>query len=262
MALGLATLGVSELWRAVPPEIADVPPAPSAGAAVVVTEDGIALHGWWVPAGGPDDARATVLFFHGNAGNISHRIERLLQFHGLGLNTLIIDYRGYGRSQGAPSEAGTYRDADAAWRHVVEERGVSPDRLVFFGHSLGGAVAVQLASQRPGAGLVVEASFLSVPDVGAYHYPWLPVRWLSRFRYDSQAVLPRVGCPVLVSHSREDDIIPFEHGRRLFEAAAEPKWLMEIVGDHDRGFLLTGQSYLRQLDRFLDRILGAPGSLP
>jgi alpha-beta hydrolase superfamily lysophospholipase len=223
----------------------------------LVTEDGVALHAWWVPAPHPRQARATVLFFHGNAGNISHRMDRLLQFHQLGLNTLILDYRGYGQSEGAPSEEGTYRDAQAGWDHLVRERKIPPARVLIFGHSLGGAVAAELASRQNPGGLVIEASFLSVPEVAAHHYRWLPVRWISRYRYDSRAVLEQVRCPVLISHSREDEVVPFEHGRGLYSAAREPKWFMEIVGDHDRGFLTTGEAYVRQLDRLVDDVFGS-----
>lgn len=215
------------------------------------TRDGVRLHGWFVPVSG--EARGTVLFLHGNAGNISHRLERLAVLHRLGMETLIIDYRGYGLSAGRPDEPGTYEDADTAWRHLVERHGVVPERLLIFGHSLGGAVATDLASRRPAAALVVEASFRSLPAVAAEHYPWLPVRWLTRYRYPVEQTLPAVGCPVLVVHSPMDDVIPFHHGRALFRAARSPKAFLQIEGDHDRGFVLTGERYVRELDDFLAR---------
>ena len=221
-------------------------------------DDGVSLHGWFVPA---PDARLTMLFLHGNAGNISHRLDSLRLFHELGLSTLILDYRGYGRSAGGPSEEGTYRDATAAWRYLVEERGIPPQRIVVFGRSLGGGVAVWLASQETPRALIVESTPTSIPDMGAGVYPFLPVRLLARIHYDSLRRIPEVGCPVLVVHSREDEIIPFEHGRRLFSAAREPKAFLAIRGDHNGGFLLSGAEYVQGLADFLDG-LKAPAAAP
>ena len=148
------------------------------------TADGERLHGWFVPAPG---ARGTLLFFHGNAGNISHRLESIAIFHGLGLDVLIIDYRGYGQSSGSPSEAGTYADAQAAWKYLVEERGLPPDRIVVFGRSLGGAVGAWLASPRGGgrqpAALIIESAFTSGADMARRLYPVYPARLLTRLRY-------------------------------------------------------------------------------
>jgi uncharacterized protein len=219
------------------------------------TEDGLRLHGWWVPAA---QARGTVLFFHGNAGNISHRLLSLGTFHRLGYNTLIFDYRGYGRSEGRPSEAGTYRDAEAAWRHLVQERGIDPDEILLFGRSLGGAVAVALAERHTPAAVILESTFTSIPALGAELYPFLPVRWLARIRYDTLERIPRLRAPVLVVHSRDDDIIPFRHGRRLWEAAPEPKAFLEISGTHNDGFVTTGRRYEEGLAAFLGE--HGPGS--
>jgi fermentation-respiration switch protein FrsA (DUF1100 family) len=179
-----------------------------------------------------------VLFCHGNAGNVSHRLDTLQFFRSLGLGTLIFDYRGYGRSDGSPSEKGTYRDAEAAWRHLVEQRQIPPERIVILGRSLGGAVAARLAAdQRPGA-LVVESAFTSVPDLAARMFPVYPVHLLARIRYNTLKWIRRVHCPVLVVHSRDDEMIPFRHGRRLFEAAPEPKEFLELRGGQMRA---TGQ---------------------
>ncbi len=212
--------------------------------------DGVRLHGWLVPAA---QARGLVLFFHGNAGNISHRLESILTFHRLGFDTFIFDYRGYGRSEGRPSEAGTYRDAEGAWRYLVEERAVPPEQVVFFGRSLGGAVAVWLARPHPPRALILESTFTSIPDLGAELYPFLPVRLLARVRYDNRALLPQVRSPVLIVHSREDDIIPFQHGRRLWEAAAEPKEFLELSGTHNEGWVISGSHYVEGLRGFLER---------
>ncbi len=218
----------------------------------VTTEDGERLHGWLVKAA---RARGTLLFFHGNAGNVSHRLESLRLFNRLGLDVFIVDYRGYGRSTGRPSEQGTYRDARAAWDWLVRERGESPRRIILFGRSLGAAVAVDLASEKRGAGLILESGFTSVPDLAAEIYPWLPVRLLSRFHYDSLSKIGRVGQPLLVLHSPDDEIVPYRHGRRLFEAASEPKRFQQMTGGHNDGFLRSGDGYLRGLKGFVDGLL-------
>lgn len=220
------------------------------------TRDGIQLNGWFVPAPNPS---GILLFCHGNAGNISHRLDSIRIFRRLGLSTFIFDYRGYGKSGGRPTEKGTYLDADAAWRYLVEERGVSPAQIVLFGRSLGGAVAAWLARDHDARALIVESSFLSVPDIGSELYPFLPVRLLSRFKYNTREYLRAVRCPILVAHSPEDEIIPFSHGRRLFESAPIPKEFLEIRGDHNYGFLLSGKEYEDGLRRFLAKFPGGEG---
>ncbi len=213
--------------------------------------DGVALSGWFIPA---PNARATLLFFHGNAGNISHRLESIRQFHQLGLNVFIFDYRGYGESEGVPTEAGTYRDAEAARRYLVETRGLAPEHIVYFGRSLGAAIAAWLATQHPPRALIVESAFTSVPDFGAEIYPWLPVRLLARLRYPTQEYLRSVQAPVLVIHSRDDEIVAFRHGERLYGSANSPKELLEIRGGHNDGFLVSGAHYTRRLDGFLRHV--------
>lgn len=216
----------------------------------IATADGEQLAGWGVPA---ESARGTVLIFHGNAGNISHRLEYLTMFHRMGYSSLIIDYRGYGRSTGSPSEEGTYRDAEAAWRWLTVERGVNGGEIVLFGESLGGAVAVWLAARVAPRALVLSSTFTSVPDLGAQVYPFLPVRLISRFSYDNLAAIRAVKAPVLVAHSRDDEIIPFTHGRTLYEAANEPRQFLEMRGGHNDGFLFARQEWVAQLAAFLER---------
>lgn len=219
------------------------------------TTDGETLDGWFVPAATSRGARGLVIFFHGNAGNMTHRLDYLRMFHDMGLATLILDYRGYGRSSGTASEDGTYLDAEAAWRHATQALEFSPGRIVLFGESLGGGVATQLAAgNRPGA-LILVSTFTSVPDMGADLYPLLPIRLLARIRYDSLARLAQISCPVLVIHSRDDDIIPFVHGQRLFEAARQPKQFIELAGGHNEGFIFGRDAWIRQLDGFLQRAL-------
>jgi fermentation-respiration switch protein FrsA (DUF1100 family) len=218
-------------------------------AVTLPTADGEKLAAWWVPH---ERAEGTVLIFHGNAGNISHRIDYLTMFYRLGYSTLLIDYRGYGQSTGSPSEEGTYRDAEAAWQWLTGARGVPARDIVVLGESLGGAVAVWLAARVNPRALVVASCFTSVPDLGAQIYPFLPVRLISRFSYDSIATIKSVKAPVLIAHSREDDIIPFSHGRALFEAALEPKQFLEMRGGHNDGFLFMRREWVAQLAAFLE----------
>ena len=220
----------------------------------LTASDGIGLHGWFVPAPQP---RGTVLFLHGNAGNISHRLDSLQMFHRLGYNTLIFDYRGYGNSSGTPTEQGTYRDAEAAWRYLTEQRQVPACRIVLFGESLGGAIAAQLASTRKPAALVIASGFTSVPEMAQHLYPYLPVRWLARIRYDTRAYLRTVTAPVLIAHSPQDEIIPYEHGRALFAAAHPPKQFLELAGGHNDGFIFMREEWVRALGDFLGKQMDA-----
>ncbi|PLX63463.1 alpha/beta hydrolase [Sedimenticola selenatireducens] len=221
----------------------------------LLTDDGVDLHGWYIPT---ERARGTLLFFHGNAGIISHRLESLQIFHQLGLNVLIFDYRGYGQSQGQPGERGTQLDALAAWHHLVDIRGESPDRIVLFGRSLGGALAAWLAARvQPGA-LILESAFISVPELAAELYWWLPARLLSRLQYNTRNYLAEVHCPVQVIHSREDEIIPYRHGQSLYEAAHPPRTFLELRGDHNTGFIVSGDNYMRGLETFLTAHLPDP----
>ena len=214
------------------------------------TADGETLQAWWVPAEG---ARGTVLFFHGNAGNISHRLDYLLMFNRLRYATLIVDYRGYGGSTGAPSEAGTYRDAEAAWEYLRHARLARPRDVVIAGESLGAAVATWLAAEVGPRAVVLFSTFTSATDLGAEVYWFLPVRLLSHIGYDNRENLKRIRAPVFIAHSRDDDIVPYAHGKRLFEAANEPKAFLEMRGGHNDGFIFTQPEWVAQLGAFLDR---------
>lgn len=216
----------------------------------LTTRDGVRIHGWFVPADGA--SRRVVLFCHGNAGNVSHRLDSLKIFHDLGLSVLIFDYRGFGQSQGKPSEEGTYLDAEAAWEHLITDRGLAPGDIVVFGRSLGGAVASRVAAEHPAAALILESTFTSLPDLGASFYPYLPVRLLARHRYDNLKHLRTVRSPVLVIHSTQDELIPFAHGKALYAAAPEPKDFLEIRGGHNHGFLTSGRIYIDGLRAFLE----------
>lgn len=218
------------------------------------TSGGIDLHGWYIPSPQP---RGTVLFLHGNAGNISHRLDSVRMFHHLGYSTLIFDYRGYGNSGGAPTEQGTYLDAEAAWRYLAEQRHIPSCSIVLFGESLGGAVAAWLAARQKPAALVIASGFTSVPDLGQQLYPYFPVRWLARIHYDTREYLRNVAAPVLIAHSPADDIIPFEHGRALFAAANPPKQFLELAGGHNDGFIFMREAWVAILGDFLDKRMDA-----
>ena len=212
------------------------------------TSDGVRLHGWYVSA---NDAVGTVLFLHGNAGNISHRLDSIAIFNALGFDVLIFDYRGYGQSEGSTSEQGTYRDAEAAWRYLTGERGIDPSGIVVFGRSLGGAIAAHLVATHDAGALIVESSFTSAANMAAKLYPFLPVRLLLRLEYPVIDYVARAKAPVLIVHSRGDEIIPFSMGQELYEAAPRPKALLELDGDHNGAFLLDGERYVQGLRLFL-----------
>lgn len=212
------------------------------------TADGETLDAWFIPA---PDARRTLLYVHGNGGNIGHRFDPIGVFHRLGLNVLIFDYRGYGASTGSPDEAGTYADALAAWTYLVQRRHIPPDEIVLFGESLGGAVAAWLAERHAPAALIIYASFTSVQDMAQQLYPLLPARLLVRYRYDTRDSLARLACPVLIMHSPDDEIIPFSHGQALFRAAHGPKRFLELRGGHNDALLVSREDYARGVAEFL-----------
>ncbi len=214
----------------------------------LTADDGVRLDGWFLPR---EQARATLLFFHGNAGNLSHRLDSLRLFHDLGLAVLIIDYRGYGRSEGKPSEAGIYQDAEAAWRYLTETRQLPPGRILLLGRSFGGAVAGYLASRHPALGVVLESTFTSAPELASRLYPWIPARWLTRVDYDTRARLADMRMPVMVIHSRQDDLIPFAQGQALFTEARPPKRFLELNGSHNNGVADSRQRYRQGLDGFI-----------
>lgn len=228
---------------------------------ILTTKDELKIHGWFLSQ---DNPRATLLFLHGNGGNISHRLEKLSIYNQLGLAVFIIDYRGYGLSEGKPSEQGTYKDAEAAWNYLTKEKGIPENRIIIYGESLGGAVAAVLATgNQPGA-LILESTFTSVADMGKHYYPYLPVDLLARIRYPTIDRISGITCPILIIHSPMDDIVPFEMGKKIYESANQPKDFLEIQGDHNSGFLQSGNQYSEGLNRFIlthfDRPLNQPGS--
>ena len=213
--------------------------------------DGVKLCGWFVPA---KDARATVLYCHGNAENISEGLDPIEILHRLRLNVFVFDYRGYGKSQGKPTEAGTCLDVEAAWRCLTETRKVPPESIIVHGRSLGGAIAAHLAKVHQPRALILESTFTSIPDRGAEMFPVLPIRSICTFQYNSLVILPALHCPVLVIHSAEDSLIPISHGRKLFASANDPKQFLQIRGDHNTGFVTSGAIYTDGLGAFISRV--------
>jgi len=213
----------------------------------LTASDGASVHAWFVPL---EEESPVILFCHGNAGNISHRLDKLLLLRRAGAAVLLFDYRGYGRSWGTPTEEGTYGDAEAAYAWLTEEKKVPPERIVAHGESLGGAVAMELALRRRVAGLILESAFTSVVEMAKRIFPFLPVRRMVSFRYDNLSKVGKAACPVLVMHSPQDDIVPFAMGRHLYEAAPRPKTFVELRGSHNDGFL-ESPTYEPAIAKFL-----------
>lgn len=218
----------------------------------LTTTDGIRLHGWYLPH---PAARGALLFLHGNAGDIGDRIDTLALLHRLRINLLIFDYRGYGRSEGQPDEAGTYLDAAAAWRYLLD-RGHDAGKIVVHGRSLGGAVAARLAADVGPAGLILESTFSSLAELAGELYRWLPVRPLLRLHYPTAEQAARTTGPVLVVHGRDDEIIGFAHAERLLEAVRPRGRLLPLHGGHNDAFLRSRRIYTSGLETFLDSVLG------
>ncbi len=218
------------------------------------TNDGEDLGAWWVPA---EEARGALVLCHGNAGNISYRLEKIDFFRRLGLSVLAFDYRGYGTSTGKPSEQGTYFDAGSALRFVHAVKGFPLDKIVLYGESLGGAVVIEAATHEEPAGLIVESSFSSAVAMAKHFYPWLPARLLVRIKYDSLARVPRIACPKLFMHSPQDDVVPFAVGRSLFEAAVEPKRFLLLRGGHNDGGMLVTPGARESVGQFVDQVLAS-----
>jgi fermentation-respiration switch protein FrsA (DUF1100 family) len=205
------------------------PPSPDVRDVVLQSSDGDKIHGWWLPS---DGATGALLYLHGNAGNLSQRGSAVLQMRDtLGVSVLIIDYPGFGRSSGVPTEQGCYRAAEAAYAWLTDVAGIRPQEIILFGKSLGGGVATHLASRKDHRALALVKTYTSLPDVGSYLYPWLPVRLLMSNRFDSLGRIAACRRPVFVAHGTTDELIPFALGQRLYEAASEPKEFLAMP-DH------------------------------
>jgi uncharacterized protein len=214
--------------------------------------DGVRLNGWFIPH---REARSTLVWFHGNAGNIGHRVDNIKLLHDrVKANIFIFDYRGYGRSEGVPTEEGTYLDGEAALALMREKLGKDDaDSIVLFGRSLGAAVAVEMATRFRSQGLILESPFLSIVELACLFFPLLPIGPFLQTRYDVQATIKKIKVPVLVLHGDRDTVIPFEHGKLVFAAAPDPKKFFTIAGaDHNDTYVVGGEAYYKQLKDFIE----------
>jgi len=214
------------------------------------TADGKLLNGWFVPA---KDAKATVLYCHGNAGNIYHRLHKVKFFHEMGVNFFIFDYRGYGKSTGKPSEKGLYKDAQAAYDYIISRSDVDRNKIVVYGKSLGGPVAADLCLHRKASALILEGSFASVALRAQQLYPFLPMKLLITQKYDAMAKVKDMHIPKLIAHARQDEVISFRHGEILFKSVAEPKQFLPFDGGHNDDVYVTSSAYREELLKFLMR---------
>ena len=220
----------------------------------IVTSDGVRLNGWHIPAPG---ARGTLLFFHGNAGNISHRIDSIKIFHDLKLSVFIIDYRGYGRSEGKPSIPGVTLDALAAWKWLTEEKKIPPENIVVFGRSLGGAIAMELTRHVEPRALILESTFSSLPEMIKIPFMAPVARLIVGDIWNSAEAAATLTAPTLCIHSPDDWIVPYRFGRRLYDAVAGEKTFVQIRGGHNEGFLESMDVYRPALDIFLTKHFGS-----
>ncbi|MBU4376487.1 MAG: alpha/beta hydrolase [Candidatus Omnitrophica bacterium] len=214
------------------------------------TSDNKRLNGWYIPN---SKAKFTIIFCHGNAGNISHRLEKILIFYNLGLNIFVFDYRGYGKSEGAPSESGLYEDADAAYNYLTTERRISKDDIILYGESIGGAVAIDLAQRISVLALITEATFTSAKDMSEIAFPFIPYFVFSS-RFDSVFKIKDIACPKLIIHSVNDEIVPFRLGEKLFDAAMPPKKFRKIRGGHNTAFLESREEYANSIKTFINSL--------
>jgi fermentation-respiration switch protein FrsA (DUF1100 family) len=217
----------------------------------LTTQDNIRLNAWYLPSPGSEKA---LLWFHGNAENIGHGLGQAVFYSRLGVNVLAVDYRGYGRSEGSPDEAGVYRDADAAYDYLIQVRHIQPKNIVIYGHSLGGAVAIDLASRRECGGLIVQSSFTSIRDMARRTFRIPLFEYIPKSRFNSLAKIPRVRAAILIVHGTRDETVPFSMGQRLFAAAPEPKFFLPIEGaGHNDVVEIGGDQLLERFKAFLER---------
>jgi fermentation-respiration switch protein FrsA (DUF1100 family) len=213
------------------------------------TSDGVDLNGWFIPSSG--EARGTILICHGNAGNISHRLHIIRLFHDMDLNVFIFDYRGYGKSQGWPSEKGMYLDAKGSYEYLVNRDDVNAERVIIYGKSIGGVVAVDLAAGTNPKLLISNSAFTSTRDMAKEIYPFLPAKLFITQEFDAYSKIGGINAPKLIIHSTEDEIVPFSHGERLFEQAGQPKEFYVMYGGHNDAIFEYESEFVKGIDDFL-----------
>ena len=215
----------------------------------ITTDDEVNLNAWYISSEKPKSK--IILYCHGNSGNISHRLETVKIFHDLGLNVFVFDYRGYGKSKGKPNESGTYQDVKAAWDFLINAKKCRPSDIIIFGRSLGGAIAIDMSTRVTPAKVILESTFTSTLDMTRKLFPLFSVGFLIKNKYFSLKKVPNIQSPVLVIHSPEDKLVPFEHGKMLYNKLVSGKCFLKINGNHNEGFLETGEKYIEGLRKFI-----------
>lgn len=216
------------------------------------TQDGLNINAWFIPSNTPTSSY-TLLFSHGNGGNISHRISKIEMLNKLDLNIFIYDYRGYGKSQGRPSEAGIYLDTEAAYSYLVQEKNIKPDTIIAYGESLGSTASIDLASKVKLKALILEGAFSNAKDMAKEVYPFLPGFFI-KTKFDSLNKIKNITAPKLFIHSSSDEIVPIELGKKLFDAAKEPKFFKTIGGGHNTSFIDSENEFKNSISSFINRI--------
>ena len=215
------------------------------------TQDGTNLNGWFIPT---EKAKYTVLFCHGNGGNISHRLDTISLYNKIPLNVFIFDYRSYGKSSGSISEKGLYEDIAAAWKYLTEEKKIPAEKIIIVGRSLGGSIASHAAAEFSPGGLILESTFTSMTEIAQHRLPFVPVSWLLDYKLPTIKNLAKVKCPVLIIASPDDTIVPFKYGKKLFAEAPEPKTFLQLTGDHDDCYFMCRTQYVEALKKFLKTV--------
>ncbi len=223
------------------------------------TEDGLKLNGWFIPGKMKSmtaDNLFTLLWFHGNAGNISHRLENIkMLYDRVHINIFIFDYRQYGKSEGKISEQGTYIDGGAALKYLQTRKDINHERIIIFGRSIGSAVAVDLAVKGKCCALILETPFTSMKDLAKYLYPFLPIGYILQTKYDSISKISDIKVPTLIMHGDKDELVPIEQGRKLYETANEPKEFYTSPGaTHNDTYVVGGEEYFDVIRRFVDKL--------
>lgn len=231
--------------------------------------DGVELNGWFVPN---KNSKATLLFCHGNAGNISHRIDIIKLFHSINVGVFIFDYRGYGKSNGTPSENGLYKDALGAYKYLSNSMGYKPEKIVIYGKSVGANVAIELASRVKAAALISDSAFCSAIHMSKAIFPFLPQKWVDKagksnsiqrklegwlllIKFDALDKIKHINIPKLIIHSQDDEMVPFTQGKKLFEATSEPKEFYKMHGGHNESIMMYKEEYTKKISNFLDKYL-------